>query len=69
MGAALLVALYGEVGVASSEVTGDDDGACDSSADVFSSLQLMSHVGGQVGRWFPCYMGWIVSVLARFSVN
>ena len=65
----LLVELYGEVGVARSEITGDDDDACDSPADVFSSLQLMFHVGGQVGQWCPCYMGWVVLVLARFSVN
>ena len=30
---------------------------------------IMFHVGGQVGRWCPCHVGCVVTVLARFSVN
>ena len=37
-GSASTMKVYGEVGVARSEVAGDDDDACDSSADVFPSL-------------------------------
>ena len=37
-GLASTMKVYGEVEVARSEVTGDDDDACDYSPDVFSSL-------------------------------
>ena len=37
-GLASTMKVYGEVGVACSEVAGDDDDACDCSADVFPSL-------------------------------
>ena len=37
-GLASTIKVYGEVGVARSEVAGDDDDACDCSADVFPSL-------------------------------
>ena len=37
-GLALTRKVYGEVGVARSEVAGDDDDACDCSTDVFPSL-------------------------------
>ena len=37
-GLASTMKIYGEVGVARSEVAGDDDDACDCLADVFPSL-------------------------------
>ena len=30
---------------------------------------ILFHVGGQVGRWCPCHVGCVVSVLAWFSIN
>ena len=49
-GLASLLEHYGEVGVAHSEPTGDDDEACDFSADVFLLCRSVFHLGGQVGQ-------------------